>query len=154
LIRIFQSMIDFFKARRSIFKVRVRRAILAPCGFRCDLCPAFSENVTSLFQQQRISQGWEKYLRMKVEPQDVVCGGCIYKGKVIDRHCPVRPCVRKQNVNNCGECTHFICGKLKPRIEMVEEIRKEYSEISKRDYRMFIRPYESRKRLMELRKKK
>lgn len=149
----FKELLRFFIERRNILKFRMRRAIIARCGNRCDLCPAFNENVTSLFQREAISKGWKKYFNMDVSPGDVECAGCLNRGKIIDRRCPVRSCVKKQNVKNCAECPHFICGKLKPRIELADEIKKEFPKIPKRDYKRFVRPYESRERLLELRKK-
>lgn len=153
MIAIYKKIVEFFAARRNILRLRFQRAIISRCGNRCDLCPAFNENVTSLFQRKRISEGWKKYFNMDIAPGDVECAGCLSHGKIIDRRCPVRPCVKKQNVKTCAECSHYICGKLKPRIELADEVKKEYPKIPRRDYRMFVRPYENRGRLEELRKK-
>lgn len=150
-MKIVKRIIDTVTSRRNLLRLRVKREILAPCGNRCDLCPAFNENVSSLFMQAKISQGWEKYFGMNVPPGEVECVGCINKGKVIDRHCPVRPCVRKNNVRTCAECSHFACGKIRPRLELVDEVLREFPNISRRDRKLFILPYENRERLTAIR---
>lgn len=151
--KFFEKTVEFFRSRRNLLKLRVKSELIAACGNRCDLCPAFNENASSLFLRKRISKGWKKYFDMEVLPDDINCVGCRNKGKVIDRHCPVRSCVRKNSVDTCAECPHFICGKVKPRVNLVEEIRNEFPRISRRDYKYFIRPYDSLPRLKLIRQK-
>ncbi|HEX2954091.1 MAG TPA: DUF3795 domain-containing protein [Bacillota bacterium] len=153
-MRIVKRIVDSVASRRNLLRLRVKREVLAPCGNRCDLCPAFNENVSSLFMKARISQGWEKYFGLCVPPGEVECVGCSNKGKIVDRHCPVRSCVRKYNVRTCADCSHYPCGKVKPRLNLVEEVLREFPNISRRDRKLFIQPYDSKKRLTALREEK
>lgn len=154
VLKFLESMVAFFSSRRNLLKIRVKSELIAACGNRCDLCPAFNENASSLFLRKRISKGWKKYFNMEIAPEEIDCVGCRNKGKVIDRHCPVRACVRKNSVDTCAECSHFICGKLKPRVKLVEEITNEFPNIPRRDYKYFIRPYDSLPRLNHIRQRK
>lgn len=40
--------------------------VLARCGYRCDLCPAYHDNVSSDADRQRTSDGWHKYFGFRV----------------------------------------------------------------------------------------
>ena len=74
---------------------------------------------------------------------------------LLDKECPVRPCVIEKNIDHCGNCDQYICDKLKERIVVYEDIKEKAREdISKEDYKYFIRPYENKKRLDALRSSK
>lgn len=45
-----------------------REQIVARCGFRCDLCPAYEENVHGPEDRQRASDGWFKYYGLGIPP--------------------------------------------------------------------------------------
>ena len=127
--------------------------IVSLCGYRCDLCPAYNENTKSISDRQKVSDGWLKYFGAKVPPEETgVCVGCLNEGKHIDAGCPVRPCALEKGVDSCAHCKEFICEKLKSRVEYIEKIMKKFGkEIPEEDCNLFIKPYESRSRLMKLR---
>jgi len=89
----------------------------------------------------------------KVPPEETgVCVECLNEGKHIDTECPVRPCALEKGVDSCAHCKEFICERLKFRVEYIEKIMKKFGkEIPEEDYNLFIKPYESRSRLMKLR---
>jgi hypothetical protein len=43
--------------------------IVTRCGFRCDLCPAFHENVGGPEDQKRVSDGWFNPSRLITKPR-------------------------------------------------------------------------------------
>ncbi|MCX6152278.1 MAG: DUF3795 domain-containing protein [Ignavibacteriales bacterium] len=127
--------------------------ILARCGYRCDLCPAFNPNIKSFDDKKKISEKWHQYFDFYLAPEEIGCDGCLKDAKLLDSNCTVRPCVLGKELVNCGYCNEFGCDKLKTRMDAMEEAIKNHKDISKEDYNLYIQPYESRNRLMNFRKK-
>jgi hypothetical protein len=128
--------------------------ILTRCGYRCDLCLAYQPNVArNPSNQQILSDGWHKYFGFRLPPSEICCDGCMADHpKLIDRNCPVRPCVIERGLDNCSQCEEYICNKLRERLVVYEEVRLRFGgEITEADRANFIRPYENRTRLDGLR---
>ena len=133
------------------------KPILTRCGFRCDLCLAYKPRIEKNPQdKQKLSDGWFKYFGFRIPAEKITCDGCMATtSNLLDKECPVRPCVIEKGFAHCGKCDSYICEKLKERIVVLEDIKtKVNEEISKEDYRCFIRPYENKKRLDVLRSSK
>ena len=129
--------------------------ILSRCGYRCDLCMAYRPNVEAHpSNRQTLSDGWRKYFELQIPPEKIVCDGCMSENpKLIDNSCPVRPCVIERGLDNCAQCEHYICEKLKERIVTYEEVQRRVgAQIPDEDYTCFILPYENKKRLDALKK--
>jgi len=124
--------------------------ILARCGYRCDLCPAFTANIHSAEDKQKVSDGWFKYFGFRIEPEKISCEGCIDDNKTLDTECPIYPCVTQNNLKNCGYCREMPCAKLKTRMDFFEERHLDLSQIPPKEYNAFIRPYMSKDRLREI----
>ncbi len=128
-----------------------KEAILTRCGYRCDLCLAYKENINSNEDRIKISDGWFKYFGFRIPPEDICCDGCLTpeeeEPRLIDDTCPVRICVLKKGYDNCARCDEYICDKLESR--MVD--RDDFDPMPEEDHRCFIKPYESRRRLDRLR---
>ena len=134
------------------------KGIISRCGYRCDLCPAYKENIHSKEDQKKISDGWFKYYGFRIPPDEIYCDGCLSPDdenpRLIDTECPVRPCVLEKQLENCAHCDQYACPKLKTRIVEYNSIAAKFKEpIPKEDYENFIKPYESRKVLEGIRKK-
>lgn len=130
------------------------KQILTRCGYRCDLCLAYKPNVDKKpSNQKKLSDGWYKYFGFRLSPTKIICDGCMSESpKLIDQGCPVRPCVIEKGLDNCSQCDHYICEKLTERIVVYEQVKKRCNaEIPEDDYVCFIRPYENKKRLDEVR---
>ena len=128
--------------------------ILTRCGYRCDLCLAYKPNIDSNPSNREIlSDGWYKYFGFRLLPEEIYCDGCMTDDpKLIDKNCPVRPCVISKGLDNCSQCDDYICDKLTQRIVIYEDIKgKVNAEIPEEDYLCFIRPYENKRRLDDLR---
>ncbi|MBN1361790.1 MAG: DUF3795 domain-containing protein [Sedimentisphaerales bacterium] len=128
--------------------------ILTRCGYRCDLCLAYKANAESdPAVRQKLSDGWFKYFGFRLPPEQIVCDGCMAENpRLIDKGCPVRPCVIAKGLDHCGQCQQYACEKLKKRIVVYEGIKQRVgADIPEDDYLCFIRPYENKRRLEALR---
>jgi len=132
------------------------KEVLTRCGYRCDLCLAYKENIVKEDKRQLLSDGWFEFFGFRIEPDDIYCEGCISSdcltANLIDTGCPVRPCVIERGYENCSQCDDFICEKLEERAVRLENIQEKFQEkIRKNKYHNFIKPYENIKRLTEQR---
>ena len=130
--------------------------ILSRCGYRCDLCLAYQENIEEDDRRGLLSDGWHKFFGFRIPPSDICCEGCVSSDSteagLIDKACPVRQCVIEKEIEDCSECEDYICEKLESRLVSYEELADKYEfEISKDEREMYIRPYENKKRLEEMR---
>ncbi len=128
--------------------------IITRCGMRCDLCLAYTPNRPDDPERlQRLSDAWKKYFGFRVKPADIHCDGCWAEGgDLLDKDCPVRPCVIEKGLDNCAQCEKYVCGKLKHRLVVREEIEERLgAEIPEDDYGLAVRPFENKKRLDALR---
>lgn len=133
----------------------------AKCGCNCGRCPAFKGNARTEEDRQRCSDGWFKYLGVRLSPDLCYCQGCQSSvpwkpGNVVpDRGCYIRPCALRTGVETCAHCAWYPCEDLKRRIpgedfrEIVET--KTGEPIPEEDYIAFIEPYEGLKHLAEIR---
>jgi hypothetical protein len=100
--------------------------ILSRCGHRCDLCLAYRPNVeANPPNQQILSDGWHKYFGFRIPPERIICDGCMTKAEnpcLIDKTCPVRPCVIARGLANCAECPDYFCDKLADRLVVYEKL--------------------------------
>ncbi len=128
--------------------------ILARCGYRCDLCLAYRANVeASPANQQVLSDGWYKYFGFRIPAEAILCDGCMEEGcRLIDKSCPVRPCVIAKRLGNCSECGEYPCDLLAGRLVDYERVAAKLAfPIPPEDRARFITPYENRERLDRLR---
>lgn len=132
------------------------KEIISRCGFRCDICPAYKKNIKGREDQQKVSDGWFTYFGFRVPPEKICCDGCVSENfQTIDTECTVRPCVAEKGFETCAQCSSYICEKLQTRIVDYEKIvEKTGKPLSENEYVRFIKPYENKKRLDEMRKKK
>lgn len=133
------------------------KEIITKCGYRCDLCLAYTPNVISNDQRQKLSDGWFNIYCFRIEPENIKCDGCTSSKNpvLIDKDCPVRSCVIDKGIDNCSNCSSFICEKLKQRIVIKSDIEDKINrKLTDEEYNLFIKPYESKDRLEKLRKNK
>jgi hypothetical protein len=124
--------------------------ILTRCGYRCDLCLAYRPNVLSNpANRKKLSDGWHRYFGFHLPAAEICCDGCMAENpELIDKSCPVRPCVIERGLENCAQCEHYVCEKLTQRLVVYEEVQGRVgAEIHEDDYQCFIRPYENKRRL-------
>jgi hypothetical protein len=128
--------------------------MIAFCGFRCDLCPAFIKNKGNYPDKRKISEGWKKYFDIAISPDDIICAGCRMAGKQLDRKCVVRSCAKKKKIQYCILCpTVESCKKLESRTEPIESAKWTFGgHIPPMDYRLFFEPYDSKKYFKKVKK--
>ena len=130
----------------------VNKKILSRCGYRCDLCLAYKDNIEKDDRRDQLSDGWYRYFGILIPADEIYCEGCMTSDSLevdlIDRNCPVRPCVLDKDIENCSDCEDYICKKLESRLVSYGDIAKDYDGIiPKKDRELFIKPYENKKRL-------
>ncbi len=128
--------------------------ILSRCGYRCDLCLAYRENVEAdRAVQQILSDGWHTYFGFRIPADQVICDGCrATSTRLIDTSCPVRPCAIERGLDTCAACPDYVCARLAERLVLFDEVAARIGHaIPEEDRRRFIAPYENRARLDELR---
>lgn len=132
--------------------------IITRCGYRCDLCLAYAPNIEESPQNPyTLSEGWYHYFGLQIKPGEIYCEGCLAEDDnavLIDKDCPVRPCVKDKGLDNCSGCKQYICNKLQERVVSRGQIEKKIGiNIPEEDYRRFIKPYENLKHLKRYREK-
>ena len=129
--------------------------IVARCGYRCDLCPAYRENIRGPGDQRRTSDGWFRYYGFRIPPEQICCDGCRDErpeARRIDAACLVRPCALARGAVTCATCPDYACVHLASRTVTRREVEKRFgATIPAGDYRRYILPYEGRARLDRLR---
>jgi hypothetical protein len=131
--------------------------ILARCGFRCDLCMAYSPNIVAHPENApKLSDGWFKYFGFRIPAEKINCPGCLSNSaETLDIGCPVRPCVVARGLETCASCEDYACGKLQERLVTFEDMQtKAGSPIPEDDHMNFIFPYENKVLLDALRASK
>ena len=127
------------------------KPIIAKCGYRCDLCPAFEANLVGDTDKQGFSEALAKYYDCALPPDQIKpCKGCQGAQTQPDDNCPVYPCVRTKQLDNCGQCPDFGCDKLKQRMDIVEECLARAGEVPLEDFRRYFQPFLSRNTLTEI----
>lgn len=93
-------------------KKKPNNKIITMCGYRCDLCKAYSANIKKEDQRKDLSSVWKRYYGLEIKPSDIYCEGCrSFKknAKRIDNDCPVRRCVIEKAINSCADCEKYPC---------------------------------------------
>ena len=128
------------------------KVVLSRCGYRCDLCLAYKPNVEQQDRREELSDGWEKCFGFRIPAEQICCEGCMTgdNPKLIDTGCPVRPCVMQKGLNNCSECDEYPCVRFNQRAVVYEKVVKDRKEITESDRALFIKPYENKVRLDQL----
>lgn len=128
--------------------------ILTRCGYCCDLCLAYRPNVeANPSNQQVLSDGWHTYFGFRIPPDQICCDGCMADNpRLIDRACPVRPCVIERGLAHCAACADYPCARLRERFVDYDQVAaRTAGPIPAEDRARFIAPYENETRLEALR---
>lgn len=130
--------------------------VLTRCGYRCDLCHAYRDNVKSAEDQKKLSDAWFMYYGLRMAPEKIICDGCSVDDsknpRLIDSNCKVRLCSIARKISSCAQCEDFPCDSIKDRMVDRREIETQLKiEISDSDYENYVKPYENRERLEAIR---
>lgn len=122
------------------------------CGYNCDLCAARSDD---LAVRQRLVDGWRKIFgHQNYTAENVRCDGCLSDGRLADKNCKVRPCAIERGVDSCAYCDEFVCDKLRnllaSRDGMLIFHYPQTASVSKEEYNLCMRQFESMPRLIRM----
>lgn len=124
------------------------------CGMRCEICPA-SHLHRERADLARAAQLWAELFDVHLAPEQIACGGC--RGEtsaLLDKSCPVRPCVMGKGIDDCSQCPDLPCEKLKRRWVSREETEARLGrKIQEDDYRKYVLPFENASYLGSVRRK-
>lgn len=127
--------------------------LLTRCGYRCDLCLAYKENIKKEDRRQVLSDGWFKCFGFRIPAEEIFCDGCLTSGpaRLIHSACPVRPCLLSKGLENCAQCSEYPCDKFRQRQVLFEDVARG-KELTATDRELFIRPHENKVRLDAIRR--
>ena len=128
--------------------------IVTRCGMRCDLCVAYIRHPDhqNLEARKRASGVWEKYFGFRIEPGDIVCGGCFDDECLLDKDCPVRPCVIRHGYETCAQCGEFEeCQTLDKRLVDEDHTAEKAGGTIPESDRKYIEAFINHRRLQEMR---
>lgn len=134
----------------------MKNEIVTRCGMRCDLCIAYIHHPAhgDMEERKKASDVWEKYMGFRIEPGDIECGGCQDEDCVIDKECPVRPCVIRSGYETCAQCDEFDgCENLKARLVSETGFEDREWDVLPDQDRKYLEAFFNHKRLQEMRKK-
>lgn len=63
---------------------------------------------------EEIAQRWGQHDKHAYSVEDIRCNGC--RSTVLNKHCyecAIRVCGVEKGLRNCGECSEYICSKLR-----------------------------------------
>ena len=135
--------------------------LFSKCGCNCGRCPSYKENLQTDEDRQRCSDGWYKYLGIRLSPGKLrLCDGCQApddENPVRYQNCYVRKCVIRNGVETCAHCSEYPCEDVKNLHEIQRAGARDRitvrlgAPIPEEDYLAFIEPYEGLKHLDEIR---
>jgi hypothetical protein len=94
------------------------------CGDNCSECPRYIATVTN--DTKALTDLAELWFRLGfrpnvVNPEEIRCNGC-------NRNMPcsngINDCRHLDNINNCGECDYFPCGKIDAVFQKTDKINE------------------------------
>jgi hypothetical protein len=136
-----------------------KKDIIGRCGYKCNLCLAYRENIKSEADRKRFRDGLFKYYRYPLSIEASYCDGCLADDRdnpiLLTANCRVRACVLKKKLENCALCDQYPCKTLEKKFIDCKKVVKKYgAPIPKEDYDLFVGPYENKKTLDAIRKNK
>ncbi|MBU1880036.1 MAG: DUF3795 domain-containing protein, partial [Chloroflexi bacterium] len=132
------------------------------CGCNCARCPAFRGNNKTAEDRQRCSDGWHKYLGVRLNPDRCICDGCQTPDDrnptlVIGKHgCKIRRCAVFNGAQTCAHCSAYPCEAVRAQFSFDAGSRDRFAArlgapIPDDEYIAFIETYELHKHLKAIR---
>jgi hypothetical protein len=136
--------------------------LFSKCGATCSRCPAYRENISSYEDRQRCSDGWQKYLGVRLHPDRCYCDGCQTPDDeqptlVIGKYgCNIRKCAVKNGVETCAHCSGYPCLAVRTQFSFDAGSRERITAhlgapVPEEEYLAFVEPYELHRHLDEIR---
>jgi hypothetical protein len=113
------------------------------CGDNCDVCPRFQATASgSIKRLEEVKSLWVKAgLRDSSFPvSQMQCHGCSAENKCA--YPEIMHCAGSRKIQNCGECSEYICDRLKKAFVKTEKWESEIKEkLSDSDYQLLDRAF-------------
>ncbi len=110
--------------------------MIAICGLICTECPTYlATQKNDDDERQKVAEQWSKLFKMKIEPDDINCDGCLSES---ERHfnyctvCKIRQCGKGKGVQNCAYCADYPCTLLEQWFINVPESKTTLNSIRER----------------------
>lgn len=123
------------------------------CGCLCGICSLNKENLLTMEDKIRTSEGMSKYLNWTPKPDKLKqCWGCQSdQGFKYQPKCNMRICAIYNEIENCAYCSAFPCQDIQSYSrELVE--KRIGKPVPEEDYKSFVKPYEGAKNLEKIKK--
>lgn len=122
------------------------------CGFNCNDCPAYCENLKARSDQERAAQAWSAYFGVTVPIEMARCRGCRSEDRegwdYPDHLCELRQCVMDRGLETCADCAEFPCPQWDRRACRLECVLKHWRPyLTGEEYHRFLEPYDARANL-------
>jgi hypothetical protein len=131
------------------------KKIVSYCGFICSDCMAYKDNIKNENDRKKVSDYWELFYNIKVDPSEVYCEGCVKSDEEnpvrITHVCRIRNCTIKHKVTSCAYCDGYPCKLLNEQMLSFEKTEEKHkNKIPKEIYNEYFKPYYSRNILNKL----
>lgn len=83
------------------------------CGDDCELCPRYIATKTADREKlKEVAVLWQKtgLTDNLTTCEEMICHGCASLEKC--HYNDIRRCAKNRDINNCGECTQYVCDKI------------------------------------------
>lgn len=132
------------------------REMMGCCGFNCNACPAYTENLCTRADQERAAQAWSSYFGVTVPVEMARCRGCRSEDRegwdYPDHLCELRQCVLDRGLESCAECPEFPCPQWSRRCGRLEAVLAHWKPfLTQEEFEQFLEPYDARANLECLR---
>ena len=126
-------------------------SVIAKCGYRCDLCPAYETNLTSEEDKQQMCEAFAEYYGYDLTPEQLnPCKGCVNLDAPPDGVCRIFFCAQKKEVPNCAHCGDYPCEMLDTDMKAGEEHLGKLADMPTEKYEKYCRPFVNRPTLEEI----
>ena len=136
--------------------------MFSKCGATCSRCPAYKLNSSTAEDRQWCSDGWHKYLGVRLNPGRCFCDGCQTPDAerptlVVGKYgCNIRKCAVKNGVETCAHCSGYPCLAVRTQFSFDAGSRERIAArlgvpVPEEEYLAFIEPYELHRHLDEIR---
>ena len=97
------------------------------CGLLCEgECTAYKATVDNSDQLRKsTAERFSKFLNAEIRPEQINCRGCRSEVRFVKCEvCEIRACNIEKQLDHCGECDSFPCGKVKNYVDKVPGLKE------------------------------
>ncbi len=99
----------------------MKENLYAPCGLNCALCDTYlATQADDDGMRQQVADKWSALFHYPFSKEEINCDGCLSGGKMsvyCGTLCEIKPCAMAKGIENCKDCSEYICDKLRINLE-------------------------------------